>query len=233
VGDGEYQGERPQTKRIEVLLSSPRPTHAPFYRTPGTGNVDRASRKFYFHKAADPDRPIPIPPDIARDAAARRWIQPLLPGQRFQFDITFYNLRDEELNLLLYCLALQEDVQGEAIDVDGTPHTLRGPLRHKLGLGKPVGLGSVHIAPIKMELSRGPESRYRSIRPAGFQSLQETALAAEISQRTAAFASDTSPTMVALRKMLVWDPRDPRTFKYPSYSWFRDQKNADTPLKPL
>ncbi len=69
----------------------------------------------------------------------------LRPGHHFDFVIHFNNLQEDEFNLLLYLLVLEGDVQ---VTVGEGEHRrqLRGPLRHKLGLGKPLGMGSVHIS---------------------------------------------------------------------------------------
>lgn len=54
-------------------------------------------------------------------------VVPLAPGTAFHFHIDFDNLRPEELGLVLYALR---------------PHA---DFRHKLGMGKPLGLGKVRI----------------------------------------------------------------------------------------
>ncbi len=54
---------------------------------------------------------------------------PLKVGAQFYFHVDFDNLTEQELSMLAYCLRPS------------------GPFRHKLGLGKPLGLGSVRIDP--------------------------------------------------------------------------------------
>jgi hypothetical protein len=41
--------------------------------------------------------------------------------------------------------------------------------------------------------------------------------------------------MQFVRKMMVWDEKDTRTFRYPEYSWFQADKNKDmaTELKAI
>ncbi|MEI6068665.1 MAG: hypothetical protein WCP96_15085 [Methylococcaceae bacterium] len=52
---------------------------------------------------------------------------PLSNGSTFEFDVAFDNLSEYELGLLCYALKPSKD------------------FRHKLGMGKPIGLGSVNI----------------------------------------------------------------------------------------
>jgi len=87
--------------------------------------------KLYWHKG--------VSPDIEATAKEREHeqqltrIMPLKPGVQFSFRIHFENLREEELGALLWTLTLP----GE-----------RGKLyRHKLGMGKPLGMGAVVITP--------------------------------------------------------------------------------------
>lgn len=59
------------------------------------------------------------------------YVRPVKAGVTFQFDIRFENLRDEELGALLWALTLP-----------GNPEKRYA---HKLGMGKPLGMGSVEI----------------------------------------------------------------------------------------
>lgn len=59
-------------------------------------------------------------------------IRPVARGVSFTFTIYFENLRDFELGALLWAVKL--------------PGKTGGAYRHKLGMGKPLGLGSVHIS---------------------------------------------------------------------------------------
>jgi len=61
-------------------------------------------------------------------------IRPIKPGTSFEFSVDFDNLTAWELGLLCYALKPSETY------------------RHKLGMGKPIGLGSVNIDIEKLEL---------------------------------------------------------------------------------
>jgi hypothetical protein len=133
------------------ILGSPKPPSPAFYFKPktATGHIakDRLNpaiheplgRKFYLHQQG-------LPTD-ATDAACQHWrmnavnaadpklknmqvlARPIKAGQSFWFHVDFDNLSREELGLL--CVALRPS---EAF-------------RHKLGHGKPLGLGTVQIDP--------------------------------------------------------------------------------------
>jgi CRISPR-associated protein (TIGR03986 family) len=60
-------------------------------------------------------------------------VRPVLADKAFSFDIRFDNLTRFEIGALLYVLAPS------------------GTFRHKLGMGKPLGLGSVQIEPLEIE----------------------------------------------------------------------------------
>lgn len=89
--------------------------------------------KAYLHRTPTTAGPEPDP-----DAKTSRTIQPVTAGTRFHGRITFSNLTREELGLLL-----------AAIDLDNGPHggpRLSDPNScHKLGQGRSLGLGSIHL----------------------------------------------------------------------------------------
>jgi CRISPR-associated protein (TIGR03986 family) len=86
--------------------------------------------KLYWHKGDNP-------PDLeATDKQKEKhkqitYIDPIRPGVRFRFRVHFENLRDYELGALAWALQLPDE--------DGKLY------RHKLGMGKPLGMGAVAI----------------------------------------------------------------------------------------
>jgi hypothetical protein len=164
--------------------------------------------------------------------------RPLPVGVTFTFVVDFENLRDAELDLLLYCLVLEEDVTvtlSPAALLPGAVKavTLRGPLRHKIGGCKPHGAGSVHL---RMEVRVNPADRYRGSR--GVTTILEgEPLVTALRQRTRQFAGQQDDTMGHLRAMLIYDVSDPRAGKleYPDFPFFQREKEdqARTPLKPV
>lgn len=129
------------------ILSSPKPPCPSLYFTQKSGTpgyIDKAilnpvdhkplGRKFYLHQ--NPDRepwrtraehsgnhPDPL---IHQKAC----VSPIATGESFLFHVDFENLTKRELALLSYALCPT------------------GEFRHKLGMGKPLGLGTVRIAPL-------------------------------------------------------------------------------------
>jgi hypothetical protein len=62
-------------------------------------------------------------------------MQPVKPGVTFRFTINFENLTAHEVGALLWCLTLP----------DASPSARQ--YRHKIGMGKPYGLGTVRLEP--------------------------------------------------------------------------------------
>lgn len=101
--------------------------------------------KLYWHRGATPE--------IEANAKEREHenqltrIVPLKPGVRFKFTLRFENLRPEELGALWWALALP----GEP----GKDYC------HKLGMGKPLGMGAVKLTPqLFLSERRAAEGRY-------------------------------------------------------------------------
>lgn len=79
--------------------------------------------------------------------------RPVNEGVTFSFTIHFENLSSVELGALLWVLRLCND--------DWQKSQKRGPYRLKLGMGKPLGMGAVHLA-YEVQLSDRTQ-RYRSL----------------------------------------------------------------------
>jgi RAMP superfamily protein len=111
-------------------LSSPKPHHSAIYSASRAPGGPIAGRKFYYHQS-QPE------PEVARGTATDAWgprstaiREVALAKTRWGFTVHFVNLTPEELQRLVGCLVL---------DGDG------GRYAHKLGMGKPLGLGSCRI----------------------------------------------------------------------------------------
>jgi CRISPR-associated protein (TIGR03986 family) len=85
--------------------------------------------KLYWHKGRRPN--IEATTEQRKKESQLTRIEPLQPGVRFRFRVHFENLKNEELGALAWALALP----GEA----GRTYC------HKLGMGKPLGMGAVAI----------------------------------------------------------------------------------------
>jgi len=75
-------------------------------------------------------------------------MKPVKPGTHFGFDIRFENLSAHELGALLWAATL--------------PDTSGQQCRHKIGMGKPLGMGTVHIEPT-LQLEDRITQRYGSL----------------------------------------------------------------------
>lgn len=125
-------------KKTSKILLGPKPTSFQLYLEQDSTNKKRLrhynsdawirGNKFYWHKSGekwereglDPNAP---PKDI--DNALR----PVKPKTDFKFRIRYENMSKIELGALLFALKLPEECA------------------HKIGMGKPIGLGSIKITP--------------------------------------------------------------------------------------
>jgi len=171
------QGEYQELDITLPFLATPKPHHGAFYIV----NERIAGRKFYYHST----QIITAQSNASHSSA----IKPLATGATFIFNVDFENLTDEEYKLLLYSLVLEED------------------MRHKIGMGKPVGLGSVKISITQIRLLNN-ERELESI-----GNLEE-----HIEQHTQEFRNNQDANMNALRNIWHWPPENNR--RYPSREWF-------------
>jgi CRISPR-associated protein (TIGR03986 family) len=158
-----------------AILSSPKPTTTRFYLRPKQGkprsglddhvvgydgaNILRG-RKFYRHHGeADPQayKRATVANFDGRDDQNRTVRGVRKPGNRFRFTIDFENMMPVELGALLWALELNEgDQQGY----------------HRLGYGKPLGLGSVKVTVVNLERLE-PEVRYSSLDDEGWSDVMD------------------------------------------------------------
>ena len=213
-----------QWPRYTVAVGQPKPTHGAFYPA-------KNRRKFYHHHPGAERLTAPHP-NIKQTTN----VQPAPPGTRFHFTVDYGNLRDEELDLLLYCMVLEERttvVLGPAAlggDADQPSVTLSGPLRHKLGYAKPHGAGSVRIRITKLSVREDQVARYRGGNDS-VETLEGDSLSDELGRRTERFRDRTDRTMKELRALLIYTTADPRNpIQYPTYQWFRT--GSQTALRP-
>ncbi|OPX19077.1 MAG: CRISPR-associated RAMP family protein [Desulfobacca sp. 4484_104] len=174
------------------------------------GDVQLRGRKFYFHhpcqdwaayRCADPDQ----------FRRVLNKVKPLAPGNSFQFQVQFRNLSDAELGLLLYCLILEEN------------------LRHKLGLARALGFGTVKIECQSLMVTRNGD-RYTLLdapsedETSKIQQYINTFKTAAAGSNTEGVSFDDLKNVKKLKKIL--DPSQaPANPDYPGFTWYRDHKN--------
>lgn len=119
------------------ILSSPKPTTFQQYLVQNSTERKQLSHynsnssirgyKYYWHKSGEKKKWAQTDEKI--NPKLYTTIQPVKPGTQFRSKIRFENLSDEELGALLFALDLPEG------------------FGHKLGMGKPLGLGSISVIP--------------------------------------------------------------------------------------
>lgn len=120
------------------VLSGPRLSSFEFYLDgkgkkafgPDSAGVTLAGRKFYWH---DPNAEITADDDFAKDHPSMAVKTELVKaGSKFEFSVFFDKITDEQLKRLVFALNLGENSENSG-------------KCHKIGHGKPIGLGSVKI----------------------------------------------------------------------------------------
>lgn len=142
------------------ILSSPKPTTFQHYLEQETEgwetspkdlkhwddeNTPIRGHKLYWHRntPSDSNKPHSWVEREAKTKSHPEPVMPVKPGIIFTARIRFENLTKEELGCLLLVLDLPKDC------------------RHKIGMGKPVGLGSIKITPTLTSITR--KDRYTKL----------------------------------------------------------------------
>lgn len=211
IGEARAEGRLELMAPVQLVpLGSPQPRHTVFYKPDG----EPAGRKFYFHHHWD------LRPEPSNENERNRgpWVRPLAPGSRFVFHVAFENLTKRQLEGLVASLVL-----ADAAPLDDE----QVKVRHKLGYGKPAGLGSVAVRLLQAELWENPSDRYRGYQrsPALFE---DSNLETFVSTCQQAFFQDPTPAVEKLIRILRYPPPAGVRYAYPSFEWF--QQNPDKRL---
>ncbi len=183
-------------------FGAPGPRHRTFYGTPESGNQIARGRKFYYHRVQGART-------TSEKTGQNKTVEASLPGSVFEFTVEYHGLRDDELILLVYSLILEE------------------PMRHKMGMGKGVGLGSVKIE-ITGWQKLDMEKRYQNP-GTGFVNVSADQLELELQNVRKRYHESFSyarEAFEALRDIWTWDEDNPRDPQYPSYMWFKENRNV-------
>jgi CRISPR/Cas system CSM-associated protein Csm3 (group 7 of RAMP superfamily) len=194
-------------------LMEPKPRHQAFY-LPG-GKV--AGRKFYFHHAG-------LPKITTQATSFTKTIVPLegldahaQPRTVFEFDVHFTNLTEDEYTLLLFALVLTDT------------------MRHKVGGGKPHGLGTVRIEATSLHL-HPPTQRYTGLASRVSDTsvgtiMTDVPLQLHLQEHLTSFLLSPSPSVRDLQRIWQYPPATdaqgkPIDYHYPDQTWFRTHSNV-------
>lgn len=172
-------------------LQVPHPGCRRHYFHPVVGQPEVRGRKFYYHQPKLTLR------TLEQDKRASRFnvtVRPVDAGAKFCFTIEYAGLRQDELNLLVYALELEQGVC------------------HKLGMGKPRGLGSARIEIVKAQV-RQPTARYRSL--GADDTLPITDVHSWSTECKRPYVSSNAPHLQDLRTILRYD-HDYAVVRYPT-----------------
>lgn len=201
-------------------LMEPKPHHDSFYLDESRRRI--AGRKYYFHHSSDYEPLTERNLIYMGSRPANRYIQPLDRDTQFHCRLDFTNLEADEFAALLLAITLEEG------------------MRHKIGYGKPLGLGSVYLYPTHLTLVDYTKRYTQAGTGQGKRVLEGDALWDEINKHVTEF-SRTQLVKIAmedLRRIWRW-PADPDVdYYYPSKrDWFdreesRGKRIADTKTVP-
>lgn len=204
-----------------AVLVEPKPRHRSFYLDQTEKHI--VGRKFYFHHSPGV-KPLTAPGQILFSGKpANRYIQPLDYDTKFHFRINFTNLETDEFAALMLAIVL-EDV-----------------MRHKIGYGKPLGLGSVSFAPTSLELIDYAARYTQRTSDGGKTILQGEAMWNFLDEHIDDFSKKQLLQKIAmddLRRIWRWKPDPDVDYYYPSKrDWFNTQDSrgkriADTKNVP-
>lgn len=159
------------------VLSAPKPEGRPHVYVGHDGQTVRG-RKFYRHRLNGVLTRIG-----GRQDRQNKTVRPVAAGAVFTFEVEYTNLRQEELRLLLYALVLEPS------------------LWHKVGMGKPIGLGSAHIEVVSWT-QIDCRARYQVLGSGVAEPLTDDALQAELARWLQPYWESNAPNLQDLRE--VW-----------------------------
>lgn len=231
----QFDKNNPDNLNTLKILGSPHPTCCQFYLLNDSPdkpppdydkeNVKLRGRKFYYnHKIEMLDY------KSSNKNKQNTSVQLLMKG-KFNFTIDFYNLDNIELGLLLYALQLEPG------------------MLHKLGMGKPLGLGSVKINITQLDLIER-KNRYLRILEKGETPYTDDNLKNKIEEFISDFKQEQAKnepkkhefdkfSYIRDIKAVLNDNPTAYPIKYPSakrnnesygYEWFSKHKGTPLPM---
>jgi len=167
------------------VLSTPKPEGRPQAYVKQDGTIQ--GRKFYRHRLDDVMLRALDQSGRRRQDRQNKTVQPVGPGSVFHFTVEYSDLSEAELRLLLYGLALEEG------------------LWHKVGMGKPLGLGSAQIEILRW-IRMDRQARYRTLGDGVAAPLESAVLEAELATWLRPYQEKQTADFRKLREILRPDP---------------------------
>lgn len=196
-----------------AVLVEPKPHHDAFYLDETRQHI--AGRKFYFHHSPDKE---PLQDNrivLMGGRPANKFIQPLDYDTVFHFRIDFTNLEADEMGALLLAITLEEK------------------MRHKIGYGKPTGLGSVELRPVSLTLV-DYAARYGSDPARGKSVLTGDTMWDTVYKLVDDFSEKKLATLAItdLRRIWRWPPEPGTDYYYPGKrDWFDTAESRGVRIK--
>jgi CRISPR/Cas system CSM-associated protein Csm3 (group 7 of RAMP superfamily) len=204
IGDASaYTDEIYKYEPIYTLaLMEPKPHHASFYLDEPRKYI--AGRKYYFHHSPDLEPLAEKKIIYMAGKPANRYIQPLDRDTKFHFRINFTNLEGDEFAAMLLAIVLEEN------------------MRHKIGYGKPSGLGSISLVPTRLTLIDYASRYTQPGANQGMSMFEKDAMWNFINKQLDAFDEQLVPIALDdLRRIWRWPPDPDVDYYYPSKrDWF-------------
>ncbi|MDR4497181.1 MAG: TIGR03986 family CRISPR-associated RAMP protein [Candidatus Scalindua sp.] len=178
-------------------------------------DVELRGRKFYYHHPDKTDQSYyKVNPQHKIPESQHNSAMPLFKDNVFEFEVRFRNLSEFDLGLLLYCLFLEDD------------------LRHKLGMGKPIGFGTVRIEIKSLFIDEVPiRKKYETfdfVLPDVKEKLQEYRDYFKNQVKVLTGRDFDSLRNIAAIKILLATTQMTKTHAYPSpegYKWYMENRN--------
>lgn len=191
-----------------AVLMNPKPHHQAFYLDEDSAHI--SGRKYYFHHSKEYPPLKENGPVRFGSTLANRYIQPLDYDTKFHFRIDFTNLEEDEFAALLLATVLEQD------------------MRHKIGYGKPLGLGSIQFIPTRLTLIDYTK-RYTQWGSQGGKTLLERDDLWQVYDETITNFSRTQLLQIAmedLRRIWRWPAPPDVEYYYPSKrDWFDTEES--------
>lgn len=194
------------------ILAEPKPHHRAFYLERAGDKEYIAGRKYYFHHK---NRELLQEEELKQSRSGVYLNQHILPldyGSEFHSRVDFTNLEADEFAALLLAITLQSN------------------MRHKIGYGKPIGLGSVQLTPTSLTIVDYTRRYTQRDSARGVSLWKDTDLHSLLDTKMAALGGEVARfinsylvqyAMKTLQRIWLWPPENGIEYFFPDKKdWF-------------